>query len=566
MTRSMLAPPAIVLRTVRAGLTLALVALYASCTASDEPQLELVDGRIAVLPFTSADGDATLDEIAVAIEESAASAVAGVQGAELVRLGMAGDVDVDDPLRSIAAQTGATMILRGIVLRIGDEVEIQAEIVDPTDESRAHRLPAERAPAADAPTAVVRLASRVAGAVAVHLDPDWASPWLYSVPTVEAYRIADRADSLFTRTLQEEAIPVFYEAYEADTMYLNPLFTAAAAHRNLGRGVIGDSLLDFIEERSDLLTDIERYSLTWFRGPPEDALRAARAARELDPLGWTYGVGLRANQAGHFTEAAEALSHREELVALGSDNARNWPAWRGQYMTALHAIGDHETELAVAMTAREDFTDDPWWIWNEMRARAALRQVAMVRTLYDSATIILASNPNPSHYENLEDIAVELKVHGEAEAGDELLELVIEHYRQGNNAAQLADALGFAGRTQEAYEALEPVIAEAEVPDVLGWFGVAAAITGRTDRAEEMLARLEGLPSASTGNSLRYQAALHGALGRCDRAIELYRQSFQAGFAYSQAWGGEWWHRDWETAPVRENCPQFQSLLDVIRT
>lgn len=387
-------------------------------------------------------------------------------------------------------------------------------------------------------------------------------PHLQSVPYLEAYRLSNRADSLFVQTLQEEAIPVLYQAYEADTMWLNPLFLAAAAHRNLGRGAIGDSLLDHIEARSDRLTEIERHNLAWFRGPPEAALAAARAARELDPLGWTYAVGLRANQAGRFEEAAEALSHRAELAEMGNYSAQSWPAWRSQYMMALHAIGDHETELAEARAANAAYPDNPWWIWSEMRALAGLGRAGEVLMLVDSAEALLETFDNAGFFENLEDIGAELKAHGYAEEGDAVLDKVIAHYREIDNPIQLADALGFRGLTREAYEIFRNEVSDGSSADQVGWCGAAAAILGEVEAAEEFLTRLESRSDANTGNNLRYQAAIHGALGRCDQAIDLYRRATEAGFSYTQAWGGEWWHRDWETAPVRENCPGFQGFLD----
>ena len=541
---------------------LAILGPVVACSSPDLNDVELVDGRMALVPLVNESGDPAMDGVGAALEEAALAAAAEVDGAELILVRGVDEVAADAPPTTVAAQTGAGLVMTGTVSVLGDQVELSAVILDPTDGSTMHVLPVERGSASDPAFAVDRLASRIAGALALHLDPDWTAPHLHSVPTIEAFRLAKRADSLFVQTLQEEAIPVLYQAYAADTMTLNPLFLAAAAHRNLGRGTVGDSLLDHIEARSDRLTELEGYNLAWFRGPAEPAMRAAQAARELDPLGWTYGVGLRANQAGYFGVAAEALSHRAELAERGNYSAQSWPAWRSQYLTALHAIGDHETELAEARLANADFADNPWWIWSEMRALAGLGDVDQVLALVDSAAVLLETLELPAFYENLEDIAVELMVHGHPDAGNALLEQVITHYREIENPAQLADALGFAGRTEEAFQTLQPIITDEVTPDLIGWFASAAAMVGELEVAEEMLARLEARPDAVVGNNLRYQAAIHGALGRCGRAIELYREATESGFSYSQAWGGEWWHRDWETRPVRENCPEFQNLLD----
>jgi len=536
------------------------LAFAGGCGPAEDATPTLVAGRMAMLPLADAGGNG---EVGSALDAAVASAAADVDGAEVLRVADVEGLSADDPVATIASETGAGMILRGTVALVGDEVEISAEIVDPLDESRRHPLPPERGPASDPSGAVDRIAGRVAGALAMHLDEEATAPWLYTVPTLEAFRISRQGDSLFAQAKQEESLPFFYRAYAADTMYLMPLFTAAAVHANMGRPALEDSILKHIEARSDLLTEQERFNIPWYRGTPEEALAAAKGAAARDPLGWTYAVGLRANWAGHFQEAVDWLSRRQQLVDRGSYWARTWPAFRGQYLMALHAVGDHETELAEAQLARVDFPDDPWWIWNEMMARAGMGQADVVRAQVDTTTMLLETHENSRHWENLEDIATELMVHGQPDVGQELQERVVEHYREVGNTMQLADALGFAGRPQEAYDALVPVVDGATTPDQIGWFGAAAAIVGDSQAAEEALARLEDHATASTGNNLRYQAAIHGALGRCDRAIELYREATNAGFAYHQAWGGEWWHRDWETVPVRTNCPQFQTLLEL---
>jgi tetratricopeptide (TPR) repeat protein len=181
--------------------------------------------------------------------------------------------------------------------------------------------------------------------------------------------------------------------------------------------------------------------------------------------------------------------------------------------------------------------------------------------LVDSAKVLLETLELAAFWENLEDIGAELKVHGHPEEGNAVLEQVIAHYREIDNQVQLADALGFAGRPQETFETLAAILDEGSSLAVIGWYGAAGAIVGETGVAEEMLALLGSRPDAAIPNSLRYQAAIHGALGRCDEAIRLYREAIELGFIFNQAWGGEWWHRDWETEPVRENCPEFQSLL-----
>ena len=536
---------------------LVLLAIVGGC-AETPSQDDLVQGRMAMLPFVDESAGA---DVAVALEEATASATGTVPGAELVRVSQLDAVSAEDALTGIAAETGASMIVQGMITRSGDDIVIEAKVVDPLDVSRRHDLPVERGPSSDPSMAIGRMASRIAGVAAQHLDSENTAPWYYSIPTLEAYHVQKRADSLFAQNRQEEALPFLYEAYAIDSMVLRPLFGATAVNNNRGRGSVGDSLLSFIEARVDRLTDIERYNLRWYRGDPEESLQAARDAAGLDPLGWTYAVGYRAIRAGYFAEAAEWLGRRTELEEAGSYWARTWPAFRSQYMMALHALNDHDTELSEAQIARETFPDAPGWIWNEMRARAALGQVDMVRAQLDTATTYIETITN--HWENLEDVATELMAHGEAEAGQALQEMVVEHYRSVDNPIQLGDALGFAGRHQEAFSIF--VVQDhsaSQNPDPLGWLGAAAAIIGETAQAEDALAQLEARADAASGNNLRYQAAIHGALDRCDRAVELYREATSAGFTYSQAWGGEWWHRDWETKPVRDNCPNFQSLME----
>ncbi len=527
-----------------------VAATIGACASEDEGDAA---PRVAIVPFVNETGNAALDPLAGQVEDAAAAAAGQVEGAELVRVSSSPEASPDDPDATIASTTGAGMLIRGSIRSAGDQLELHAQVVDPLDGSIMHDLPPEMGSASDPSEAVDRLASRIAGMFAMHSDREWSSPQLYSVPTNEAYRIVKHADTLFNQNQQEEALPFYYEAYALDTTYLQPLFMAAAVNRNRGRGAVGDSLLDIVAARSDELTQLERYNLTWYRGTFDEAYRAAKAGAELD-IGWSYGVGLRANQAGYYAEAVEYLSRRAALAEDGNYSAQTWPAWRGQYMRALHALADYQTDLAEVEIARSDLSAPERWVVQELRARAAMGQVDEVSAIVDRLLTQAVGEVNLTQILNA---SQELKLHGHREEGEAVAARAAEFALANESALDsmaVAATLYHAGMFDEALPRLATLAEGSEDYVRVGAYGGAAALAGESEIADQVMTRLREMGNDRLSHLWR--AYVSAAGGNCDAAVAHFGHALERRQVYAAS---SWRHQNRFTEPIWE-CEAWKEL------
>lgn len=315
-------------------------------------------------------------------------------------------------------------------------------------------------------------------------------------------------------------------------------------------------MLRMVDARRERLTNVERYSYIWFHGTPREAFVAARSAAVLDPDGWTYGTGLRANHAGYFADAATALSGRAALAAKGDYGAKTWPAWRSQYMTALHATGNFTRELAEVQLARTELagaTQD-WFYPQELRALAGLHRLSEFQTVQRR---LLAKPRDSVNIDLMQTAALELQRHGYRAEGDALLRevatiaLALEGSR---DSIVVATALTAAGRHSEALERFAAMTAGSSAVARLGRYGAAAALAGRTEIASQMDARLAQVTTGTAAGWWRGMIA--AARGDCSAAVGFLRTATEGGVSYGN---GVWWHASPWIMPIA-GCSAYESL------
>jgi len=542
----------------------AVLAASTLCVATSTAQQPIQQGRadprterVAILPFVNQTGNASLNALPRQIEEAVAARAAGVSGAELIRVSTTEGVRATDPLATIASRTRASMIVRGTISLAGNAVVLDASSLGSADGKVIHHLPVERAPASDPAAAVDRLAKRIAGMLALHADREQTNPQLYSVPTLEAYRLYKRADTLFTEGRPGVALPLIYQGYQLDSMYVSPLFLAVAIHNNAGRAAVGDSVLKIVEARTERLTEIERLFIPWFRGPPANAYVAAKTALQMDPSSdmWNYGVGFRANGAGYFRDAVEPLSRRAALAAQGSRSAHVWPAWRGQLMTALHATGDYERELAEVKLARTELlgANENTYYAQELEALAALGRVEELRAVVARQMVRRIDSVNVIQ---LESAGLELKRHGHRQEGErviaELAEFAMAH-EAALDSLTVASALALARRYDEALPRLAKLAEGSSNYTRVGRYGVFATFAGKREIADQVMSRLTQMGDNATSHMWR--GLLSAAAGNCEAAVADFRTGVEKGLLFTT----NWWHSDPSTEPIW-GCEAFEKL------
>ncbi len=125
---------------------------------------------------------------------------------------------------------------------------------------------------------------------------------------------------------------------------------------------------------------------------------------------------------------------------------------------------------------------------------------------------------------------------------------------------QYGRALFLAGRLEDAQRINEALLDEGflerewNVAWTHGLHGVIALTLGDTVQALEDLAQLESVGETS-GPALHHRALIAAGLGEKERAVDLLRQAFAAGFFFSP-----WLKSRAELDPLRD-YPPFQELM-----
>jgi TolB-like protein len=204
--------------------------------------------RVAVATFENRTGEPALDPV-------------GPMAADLIREGLlhTGLVDVApesprpataasagaDPMRALAHETGAGLVVSGAYYLAGDSLRFQAQLTD----ARRHRvlsaLAASEAVDADPTAAIETLRQQTLAALALVIDGQLSrhAQQRIPLPTYDAYRAYRDGLELSLERSWAEAIEHFDRAIGLDPTYPAPRIRTAVAHMNLGAHAVADSLL-----------------------------------------------------------------------------------------------------------------------------------------------------------------------------------------------------------------------------------------------------------------------------------------------------------------------------------
>jgi DNA-binding SARP family transcriptional activator/tetratricopeptide (TPR) repeat protein len=553
---------------VALGLAVTLIALAAFWVwEGRSPALDA--RRVVVAPFENRTGDASLDPIGMmtadwitqGLSQTAAVDVvpAGValSSARHVQAGM-GPAPGIDPVRALAEETGAGVVISGAYYLDADSLQFQAQI---TDARRARLLWALGPLSADAgaPMGTIELLrQRTMGALAPILDARLASAagehYYGRPPSYEAYGAYAGGWDFFLAGAWRDAIRQYERALALDSTYLAPQLAMAWAYANLSELARTDSIVRVLDRSRDRLTPYERVSLDLLiAAGGEDRLatyEAARRVAEMAPgtlphVQW----GIEALRLNRPREAIRILSGIDPTRGVVRGYFPYWTTLTG----AHHLLGRHRRELKEARRARALHPDELRYLLLEAVALAALGRVDELHEVI-GARLALPEHRPPSPVALMLRAGLELEVHGHPGAARETVDRAIEWYRErpssvpfdpyrddGAPAAPAVDyrgdyaaALLFMGQLDEASEVLGKLTTED--PGSIGFhgmLGLLAARRGDREEAERIDAWLAGQRRPRTwGNHTFFRACIAAELGRADEAVALLREAFAQGATY----------------------------------
>jgi len=466
-----------------------------------------------------------------------------------------------------------------------DSALIRARLTDVAAGKVLRAFAPARVSVADPAAGLDRLRSRVQGAIGVVLHQMLGAGALPSTDSPSAEVFAEFSTALVEveRVLsglgqsQKSAADHLSRAIAMDSSYAQPLIWRAFVAS--GEGFSGrrsaDSIVSqLLATRGDKLTAYERSLAELMRssarGDVGAAVRESERLFRMTPVEWTgqaYGRAL--NRAGRYRAAAVIM----DSIAAGAnpDDPQFW----NDFARALHALGDHARELAVARRAVRLMPDRVGVRTFEIRALIALDSGdAALKRLEDALMLpeerdASALNTVVRRIRGFAQFASEFRAHGEEARAIQLERRVaaelsaarIENLDRTNQLELLGAALLL--RLDSVALSLVRRLSTGDTAQqgVGGQYGVALARAGDTAAAEREMKRLEALGHANApytqGADLTARARIAAALGRSSEAIAL------ASLAIAQG-NGETLRRIAHTAPefatLRRN-PDFQRLI-----
>ncbi len=378
-------------------------------------------------------------------------------------------------------------------------------------------------------------------------------------PSFEAYREYMEGLELFIEGDWNGALVHFRKSAEVAPDYALPRIVCVIALWNLGKLREAKEVASEAEQLRGTVGRFERavldMALGWLQGDWAAACRAARLQAELAP-----------GSIPHFQVAEDARrlnrpgEARDILVRLDPERGelRGWIFYWIELCKSYHLLGEHEAERDAAVRARELHPSASMPILLEIRALAALGDSGEVGRRVDEAL----SLPGPGDLRPgvllpgalLQETALELQAHGNADSGQGILARAISWYSERVSDSSspalrrdFARALYHAGRLDSAEKVFRGLVAESPtgMQRVGGHHGylrghrdeayLAAISVQRGDEPEagRWCRRLENLQGPFLYGSDQLSLAAVAALrGNAEKSVSTLRRAFAGGLPF----------------------------------
>ncbi len=536
--------------TIPAAVALAATALLLwSPWRARAPAAALDPRRVVVAIFENRTGDATLDPLGKMAADWISEGLSQLESLQVVPSTTVFDISREaprattspprDPVRGLAAATGAGLVVSGAFHLEGTDLRVQARITDASTGTLTALEPTSSP--REAPMAAIDAArKRVMGMLAVRFDPawNWVPMAAGAAPTYEAYQEFLGGVELIGAD-DAGAIERFKRALEIDPTFITPRMSIIARSPDSEERARQVAIL---ETQRGRLNPAQRQWVTVVRaavaGHNEEALVAAREAVRLQPPSpaSNFQLAFYAQGAGHAREAVLALS-----APLDWERVFERPGARGGFYfynlaESLHLLGEHERELAEVRRGCAIHPELLFLRTREGQALAALGRLDEIDRVVDDGLAM-----SGDHDWMMLEIAAELGTHGHPEAARVLARRAVAWHRDHPPPKGSEDQRRALGRTlqiAEMWDEAQALYTQAarEIPDdleyqaALGWLAARRGDRATARRISDRLGRLERPYLLGRHTFLR--AGIEAHLGEKDRAVELLRTSLAQGIWY----------------------------------
>ena len=540
-----------------------------------EPDGGLIARRIIVTPLENRTGSPTFDPLGVMVADWATTGLQRIAAVEVVPTPTAIQISrrvmedrpaglaARDPVRAMATETGAGIVITGAVYLTGDTLLFRLQVTDVAQGTLIQTLEDVIALVRDPLSGVEEVRARLMGWFAGQYDERIRSDVTEGgrAPTYEAYVAFSEGLDQYTAAEFGKALPRFLQAYRVDSTFSVALLYASLCSWNLGEFARSDSLVQVVARARSSLSDYHRawldYRVAFLAGRHEEALTAIRTAARLAPDSKAaYNHAVTAFQAGHPVEALRVL----KSISPERGPMRGFLSYWDMLAAVQHSLELYDDERSTGVEERERYPDRLFALAPQLRSMAVRGRASELNRLLDDAESFPIDPVRLDFGELAREAAEELRAHGHPVASRAVFARAYMWHRAADRGpvdqwgrTRAAYALG---RFREADSLLALLrAADRDNPDFLGIAGLIHARTGRSDAAMAVADTLSRVARPyQFAATTTYRARIAAALGQPESAVALLRQAFKEGKEFDL-----WFHRDPDLEVLR-NYPPFEEL------
>ena len=385
-----------------AAIALVAVASATWALARQRSHTGAIRQRVLVSVFDNLTGDSAMQPIGRMTQDWLTQGIMRTKLVDVVDQrvvavqGRSGPVDAV----AMARRSGAGMLISGNYYRSGDSLLFQAAVVNATN-GRVVRVVGPIVASATRPVAGIdELRSRVMTALASAVDLRVADDIANGgpIPSFDAYEAYVQGADAFWHGDGHRAESLFVRSMRLDTTFGPAVAGAATAAANYHHCAFIDSLQQHADSPSRGLSRVDRLTIqiagARCGGRNEEMLRLTLERADLAPRTSSYQTSAAAAAlwANRPTRALMLFERVDPETDLGwSTDSTHFAYWSG-HTEALHLLGRHEDELAVA--SRAPLSAPLNRAWMRGRALAALARPVEVLALADTILTLPAEPAN----------------------------------------------------------------------------------------------------------------------------------------------------------------------------
>ena len=528
----------------------------------------LVAGRIAVAPFENLTGDPALDHVGRVTADWLTQAITEADSVDVVSSASVAIVlrDAKGSMaerrdRLVKATRAQRVVTGGYAKRGGDSLVLHASVMNAHDDRVLWTLDPATSPIADPTVAIQALREQLLGAIVSDLTPR-ARVRGIRPPRYSAYREYLTAAELFERHFDfEGARPHLERAVALDSSFAAAWTMLVGTYMNRGEFGPGAAVLRRMERVSHLFSPTDLEFLEWARANVrldyERLFRSAQqlARRDSNPV-WLYLTGVTSAELLRPRLAVPALERSDSLMV-----ANGWRLQPWALAVAYHQAGEHDREIATVLRGRHLFPGEGEYLGRQLGAYAALERPAEAIALADTILRGIPDSIGASAGRVLIG-AAEFRVHGDSGTAARMARMVTAWYaehpvRSPPAGRSLLEGYALYVTKQFEVAALHLARATADTAnlDPAGYLALTKVALGDRRRATEVADSLGALRREWLfGAHTRWRAAILGALGERERAVELLRLAAREGDSRPA----------WHTSPSLDalrGYPPFEELI-----